>query len=150
MSFYILIELEVNLLDPVTMIKIIKKMKIKKINLYNIITPMKNNIRYLFSFPLVLTNLNVNVNDSDPMITQLAYGVFLLSLVSLFCFISVLGYIIAYYLVEKGNYENRYPKFKRIINSFKGITLTFLIIDGLLCLTCLILLVVFSFLFIIK
>jgi putative copper export protein len=132
------------------MIKIIKKMKIKKINLYNIITPMKNNIRYLFSFPLVLTNLNVNVNDSDPMITQLAYGVFLLSLVSLFCFISVLGYIIAYYLVEKGNYENRYPKFKRIINSFKGITLTFLIIDGLLCLTCLILLVVFSFLFIIK
>ena len=33
---------------------------------------MKNNIRYLVYFPLILTNLNINVNESDPMITQLA------------------------------------------------------------------------------
>lgn len=82
-------------------------------------TKFKNNIKYLFSFPLIFTNLDINVNDSEPMTTQLAYGVFLLSLVD--------------------------PKFKGIIKYFKGISLTFIIIDGLLCLTCLILLVIFFF-----
>ncbi len=44
----------------------IKKMKINKL-------PMKNNsVRYLFSFPFIFYNLDINVNDSDPTITQLA------------------------------------------------------------------------------
>jgi len=47
-------------------------MKIKKMNTHNRKTKMKNNIRYLVYFPLILTNLNINVNESDPMITQLA------------------------------------------------------------------------------
>jgi len=111
---------------------------------------MKNNLKYLFWFPFILTNSDMNVNDSDPIITQFAYGVFLISLVALFCFINILGYIISYYLIQKGNYELKYPKLKRLINYFKRVGLVYLIIEGLLCLTCLILLVVFSILFIIK
>jgi len=111
---------------------------------------MKNNTKYLFSFPFILTNLDINVNDSDPMITQLAYGVFLLSLVALFCFINILGYITTYYLIQKGNYELKYPKLKRLIEHFKGVTLIYLIIEVLLCFICLILLIIFSILFIIK
>jgi hypothetical protein len=55
---------------------------------------MKNNFKYLFSFPFILYNLDINVNDSDPTITQLAYGVFLLTLVTLFCFINIIGYFL--------------------------------------------------------
>lgn len=111
---------------------------------------MKNNIKYLFSFPFILTNLDINVNDSDHIITQLAYGVFLLTLVALFCFINILGYILSYYLIQNGNYEIKYPKIKILINYFKRISLIYLIIEGLLCLICLILLIIFSILFIIK
>jgi|HubBroStandDraft_1064217.scaffolds.fasta_scaffold08865_6 putative copper export protein len=111
---------------------------------------MKINIKYLFSFPFILSNLDVNVNNSDPVITQLAYGVFLLSLVALFCFINILGYIISYYLIEKSNYRLKYPRLKIIIDYFRGVSLIYFIIECILCLTCLILLIVFSILFIIK
>jgi hypothetical protein len=128
------------------------KMKIKKIfkNLPNRMNPMKNNIKYLLSILFILINLNVKVNNTDPVITQLAYGVFLISLIALFCFINILGYIISYYLIQKGNYELRYPKMKRLINYFKGVKLIYLMIEGFLCLFCLMLLIVFSILFIIK
>jgi hypothetical protein len=111
---------------------------------------MKNNIKYLFSIPFILTNLDINVNDSVPIISPLAYGVFLLSLVALLCFINILGYILSYYLIQKGNYEIKYPKIKILISYFKRVSLIYLIIEGLLCLTCLILLIIFSILFIIK
>lgn len=78
---------------------------------------MKNNkIRHSFLLTWILSNLDINVNSSDADITQLAYGVFLLSLIALLCFITILGYFSAYYLVQKGNYEERYPKFAGIIN----------------------------------
>lgn len=113
---------------------------------------MKNNFKYLFSFPFVLSNLDINVNNSDPVITQLAYGVFLLSLVALFCLINILGYIISYYIIQKGNYEfiKNYPNLKRMINYFERVSLVYLLIEGLLCFLCLILLIMFSILFIIK
>jgi hypothetical protein len=131
-----------------------KKMQIKKINLPNRMSLrmslMKNYIKYIFSILFLLINFNVKVNDSDPVVTKLAYWVFLISLIALFCFINILGYIISYYLIQKRNYELRNPKLKRLINYFKGVKLIYLIIEGFLCITCLILLIVFSIWFIIK
>jgi hypothetical protein len=111
---------------------------------------MNNQIKYLFSFPFVLSNLNINVNDSDPIITQFAYGVLLISLVAFFCFINIAGYIIVIYLIQKSDYETKYPKFTRIINYFKKVNLIFLSIEILLCFVCLILLIFFSLLFVVK
>jgi hypothetical protein len=123
--------------------KKVKKMKVVKL-------PMKNNnVKYLFSFPFIFYNLDINISDSDPMITQLAYGVFLLSLVAFFCLINILGYLLAYYLIQKGNYEVKYPKFARIINYYKKVNLFFLVIEAILCLTCLTILIFYSSLFII-
>lgn len=122
----------------------IKKMKINKL-------PMKNNsARYLLSFPFIFYNLDVNVNDSDPVISQLAYGVFLLSLVALFCLINIIAYGFTYYLIQKGDYELKYPRFSKIINYYKKVNLIFIIIEVLLCLTCLTILIFYSFLFVIK
>src|SRR5258708_38762991 len=111
---------------------------------------MKNNIKYLYSFPVILNNFSVSASDSDPVVSQLAYGVFLISLVALFCFINILGYIISYYLIQKGNYELKYSILKRVINYFNRETLAYFIIESFLYLTCLILVIIFSILFIIK
>jgi len=68
------------------------KMKINRMKVVKIINQTKNNIRYLFSFPLNFTTLDISVNNTDPEITQFAYGIFLISLVALFCFIIFLIY----------------------------------------------------------
>lgn len=109
-----------------------------------------NNLKYLFSFPFVFYNLDINVNDSDPIITQFAYGILLISLVAFFCFINIAGYVIVIYLIQKSDYETKYPKFARLINYYKNINLVFLSIEILLCFICLILLIFFSLLFIVK
>lgn len=109
-----------------------------------------NNVKYLFSFPFVLFNLDINVDDSDPIITQFAYGVLLISLVAFFCFTNIAGYVIVVYLIQKSNYETKYPKFTRLINYYKKVNLIFLSIEIILCFICLILLISFSLLFIVK
>jgi hypothetical protein len=82
------------------MIKI--KNKINKINKLPIKISMENNnMKYLFSFPFIFYNLDINVNDSDPTITQFAYGMLIISLVAFFCYINIAGYIIVIYLIQK-------------------------------------------------
>ena len=116
-----------------------------------VMLPMVNNkTKYLFSFPFVLANLNINVDDSDPTITQFAYGMLLISLVAFFCYINIAGYIIIIYLIQKSEYEIKYPRFARFINYYKKVNLVFLSIEILLCFICLTLLIFFSLLFIVK
>lgn len=97
-----------------------------------------------------MTNLDINVNSSDPDITQLAYGVFLLSLIAILCFLNILGYLLAYYLIQKGNYEEKYPKLAGLVNYYKKVNFIFLTIEVILCFTCLTILVLFSFLILFK
>jgi putative copper export protein len=126
----------------------IKKINKKIKNLPIIMNQIKNRVSHLSSFPLIFYNLDINVNDSDPVITQLAYGVFLLSLVALFCLINIIGYLLTYYLIQKGNYEVKYPKLTRLINYYKNTTLVFIIIEIILCLICLGILIFYSYLII--
>jgi hypothetical protein len=107
-------------------------------------------MKYSFLFTWILNNLDINVNNSDSDITQLAYGVFLLSLVAILCLLNIIAYLLAYYLIQKGNYETKYPKLAGFINYYKKINLIFLIIEVLLCLFCLSFLVIFSLLIIFK
>ena len=82
-------------------------------------------MKHSFLFAWILSNLDINVNSSNSDITQLAYGVFLLSLVAILCFLNIMGYLLAYYFVLKGNYESKYPKLAGIINYYKKINLVF-------------------------
>lgn len=99
-------------------------------------------------FGLIFSQLNLNVDDSASSLTQISYGVFLLSFVALFCFINVLGFLITYILIQQGNYEKKYPKITKILNYYKKSTIVYVSIEALLCFICLILLVYFSFLFV--
>ena len=101
-----------------------------------------------FALPFILSKIDINVADLDTEISKLSYGVFLISLVGLLCFINVFGFMLTYIIIQRGDYENKYPKLKKIINYYKKTSLVFFVIEGLLCLTCLSLLTYFSFLLI--
>jgi hypothetical protein len=101
-----------------------------------------------FTLPFVLSNLNLNVSENDTTLTQLSFGVFILSLVALLCLINIVMYIVGYYLVNNGKYEIKYPKLSRFITFYKKSTFFFLGIEILLCVICLLILITFSLLYV--
>lgn len=92
-------------------------------------------------FTLILSKLDVNIPENASSLLQLSYGVFLLSLIALVCFINILGYFIAYILVLRGDYENKYPRLKWYINYYKKTTIIYLILEIVFCFIALFLLV---------
>src|ERR1700761_5536477 len=92
---------------------IIRKIKILiQLILNNVLLEL--NIKYCYMFPLILSQLNIHISDSDSSLTHLSFGVFLLSFVALMCFINIIGYLISYIILQKGNFEEKYPKLKKI------------------------------------
>ena len=59
------------------------------------------NYWWLFLILILNHNLNIDINDSDPVIIQFAYGVLLISLVAFFCYINIADYVIIIYLIQK-------------------------------------------------
>ena len=97
---------------------------------------------------IILSSLNLNISDNDSTLTQLSFAVFILSLVALLCLINIVAYIVGYYLVNNNKYEVKYPKLSRFITFYKKSTLFFLGLEILLCAICLLILVVFSLLYV--
>ena len=126
------------------------KMLIKTMNLIKKIKIIIINKNYKTSWmlPFLLSNLGLeeNINSNS----DISYGVFLLSLIALICFINVLGLLSVHILIQKKDYETKYPKFKKIINYYKNTSLVYVIIEALLCFICLFILILFSFLRIIS
>jgi len=54
-----------------------------------------------FIFPLFLSYFDINVNELNSNISQLSYGVFLLSFIGLLCIINIIGYVLSYYLIQQ-------------------------------------------------
>ena len=92
--------------------------------------------------------MNLNVSEDDSTLTQLSFGVFILSLVALLCLINIVAYMIGYYLVNNGQYEVKYPKLSKFITFYKKSTVFFLVIEILMCIICLLILLVFSLLYV--
>lgn len=128
-----------------------QQIKILVLIIVNRISQIKHNkinLSYSFSFPLILSSLDINITDADSSFTQFSYGVFLLSLIALICFINIIGFMIGYILIQRGNYEIKYPKLSRFIKYYKNSTLIYITIEVLLCLICLLLLVFLSLLYV--
>jgi hypothetical protein len=120
-------------------LKIIINKHINYIKLY------KNNLySQSFSLPIIFSSLDIKISDNASTLTQYSYSVFILSIVGLFCFINVLGFLVSYIFIQQGEYEKKYPKFKKLINYYKKSTLVYAIIETLLCLTCFLLLIIFA------
>jgi len=86
----------------------------------------------------------VEITDSSSQLLQFSYGVFLGSIVTLFFVLNLAGYILTNYLLEKVDFEMKYPKIGKYINRFKKISLFYIVIDILICLYLLFLLVFYS------
>jgi len=92
----------------------------------------------------------VEINDSTSQLLQFSYNVFLGSIVSFFCLISVVGYIITNYILDKVDLEKKYPRIGKYLNRFKKIALFYVFIDLFLCLLWLFLLIFSSLVIIAK
>ena len=106
-----------------------------------------NNRKYIhhsFSLPLILGMLDIDPTQLNTNFSHYAYGVFLLSLIALFCLINIIGYMIVNIIINKVDYEKRYPRLSKIINYYKKMSLIYISIDIILCLICLLLLVFLS------
>jgi hypothetical protein len=106
-----------------------------------------NNFNHSFIVTGILSSLDLNVTDESSLLSGYSYGIFILSLISLACFINLLCYFFVYFLIQKKDYENKYIRFNRIINYYKNTSLVFAIIESILCLICLII-IIFSSLYI--
>ena len=101
--------------------------------------------RYSIAFPFILSLIDIDVEHSS--MTKLSFSVFVLSLISFLCFINVILYMAGYVLIQSKDYENKYPRLRRIIKFYKNSSLIFMIIDGLMCLSSLLVLLIFSLLY---
>ncbi len=114
---------------------------------------MKEKYYYSFNLGWVLSVsdlTDLKVDESSSQFLKLNYGVLLISLVALFCFINIIGYILAYYLIQQLDYETKYPRLSKFIDRYKKFSLIYFCVDVLLCFVCLFLLVIFSLVFILK
>ena len=82
--------------------------------------------------------------------TNIAFGVFILSLIALLAFINVLGYFLSLHLVQRYDIKNKYPKFSFIINYYEKSTLFFILIESLFCIGCLLFLIITALIFLKK
>jgi hypothetical protein len=125
-------------------------MKLKKIIKNKIdfikIFLFKNKLSHSFSLPVIISFFELSDNASS--FNKYAYSVLILSIVGLFCFINVLGFLISYILILQGDFENKYPKIfiklKRFINYYKKTTLIYALIETLFCLICFFLLIIYA------
>ena len=131
-----------------------KRIKILKLNSenldFNTDTKFKNNnpgLKQSFLFTFILNSLNFNIPEDASQMVQYSFSIFLLSLVCLFNFISVVGYLTAIYLVNKYDIETKFPKFKRIIRYYEKSSLFFVVFEGLMCVILLLIIIVSSLYF---
>jgi len=57
------------------------------------------------------------------------FGILLISIILLWCFISITGYFLTLYLINYTDIANKYPKYIKIINFFKNINIIYIIIE---------------------
>jgi len=90
---------------------------------------IKNNFQTAYFLPLILAKLSPNVTpETEPIITY-SFSMFTLGLVVLLCFINIVGYIVALYLIQSYDVEKKYPSLKRYINYYRTTTKLFLVLE---------------------
>ena len=107
-------------------------------------------VRQAFLFPFILESLNLpgsapqagSYGNLSPN-KKFALGICLLSLVCLFSFINVVGYLSFIILINKYDIESKFPRLKIIIKYYKKTSLFFVVLEGLMCLIFLLLIVIF-------
>jgi hypothetical protein len=107
-------------------------------------------IRHSFILTFILNTIDINIPEGSEALTNYAFGVMLMSLVALLCFINVLGYFISFYILDKYNIETRFPKLSKIKTYYQNTTLIFIIYESLFCICILLFLIITAYLYLKK
>lgn len=98
-----------------------------------------------FFIPFIFNQLGKELPTDNAAIVNYSFNLFILSLIALVCFINVVGYFLSFYLINKYDITNKYPKYIKLINYYEKSTLIFIILESLICLLCLIFMVIINF-----
>lgn len=101
-------------------------------------------LKQSFLFTFILDTLNINIPEDASRSVNFAFSIFILSLICLLNFISVVGYLTSIYLVTKYDIENKFPKFKRIIRYYEKSSIFFVVLEGVTCVIFLLVIIIFS------
>lgn len=103
------------------------------------------NLKYSFIIPFIFLKLGNEIPaDVEPIITY-SFNMFILSLITLVCLMAIIGYFISIYLINKYDVEKRYPKYIKIIRYFEKSQILFVIIEIIICFSCLMAIVIINF-----
>jgi hypothetical protein len=89
--------------------------------------------------------LGLTLSENVVALNQYAYAVLALSVVVLWTLVNVFGNLSAVYLLSIYNFETKYPKFLRFFKFFKYTSLTYVVIQGIICLTAVMFLIFTAF-----
>ena len=114
---------------------------INKKKLFNLFKDKDKNLKLL---PILGVISPENATD----ITQFGYFVLGLSIIILWTLINVLGYLSAVHILSISNFESKYPKLLIFFKYFKYSSITFVVIQGIICIISVLTLIYISYLFI--
>ena len=106
----------------------------------------KNKFQYGFYLPFILSNLGVDVSSID--VSDFSYAILIISVIALYSFINIIGYMLSYIFIQNRDYENKYPKLKKFVGYYKKSSLIFITIEVIIVLICLLILIISSLAFI--
>jgi len=97
--------------------------------------------------PLILNFLDIKIPEGSENLTNYTFGVMIMSLVALLCFINVLGYFISLYILDKYNIETRFPRLNKIKSYYQKSTIIFIIFESLFGILVLLFLIITAYLY---
>lgn len=88
---------------------------------------IKNNVIYCF---LPFTNLYDKISpDNLEGFNKMLFGILVISIILLWCFISIVGYLLTLYIIKYTKLEEKYPKLKPFIVYFQTTNYVFIVIE---------------------
>lgn len=107
------------------------KTLINKIKIKLIITKFRtlNEYKYSFTFPILLSYLNINVGNDAPFIAHYSSGILILSLIVLICFTNVIGYLSAILIIRNYKLSDKYNKLNKLLSYFEKSSILIIIIE---------------------
>nr|AYE93277.1 hypothetical protein C0988_000033 [Termitomyces sp.] len=123
-------------------VKIVIQEVMEKVTNKNNNNNNKNKYSSSFGFVFILNLLDISIPDNAESIVNFSFGVLMLSLVTISCFLIYLYLWLLIRFLDKYDIENRYPRLKKIIVYFRKTSLIFILIDFILGFFCLIVIII--------
>lgn len=90
----------------------------------------KKNFNLLALLPFTVLDIsNVLNSDSYTGVYKLLFGLLVLSILTIWSFVSIAGYFLVLYFTKYTNIEVKYPKLKRLISYYQNINITLIVIE---------------------